>query len=56
MAKNKVIDVNKPRTTVPPKLEKTKITKPKNRMMDVYNMLEPVSRILLLIATGTKSS
>ena len=35
MAKKSVREVSKPRATVPPKSEKTKITNPKNRIMEV---------------------
>ena len=49
MATNKIIEVNTPRTIVPPKLEKAKIINPKNKIKDVKTILFPVWEIVLSI-------
>ena len=38
-----VMDTNIPRATVPPKLEIANTENPKNKTMEVYNILTPVS-------------
>ena len=53
IAKSKVIEVSFPKATVPPKSDAAKITKPKNKMIEVYTILYPVSLRLLLIANET---
>lgn len=49
MATNKMIEVKTPKTIVPPKLEKAKIIKPKNKIKEVNTMLFPVCLIVLII-------
>lgn len=52
MATNKMIEVKTPKTIVPPKLEKAKIIKPKNKIKEVNTMLFPVCLIVLIIESS----
>ena len=45
-----VKEISIPRAAVPPKLDMEKMEKPKNKITDVYIMLNPVSLIAALIA------
>ena len=40
---NNVNEINIPRAAVPPKLEIEKIENPKNKIIEVYTILNPVS-------------
>ena len=52
MATNKMIEVKTPKTIVPPKLEKAKIIKPKNKIKEVNTMLFPICLIVLIIESS----
>ena len=54
IATNKMIEVKTPKTIVPPKLEKAKIIKPKNKIKDVNIILFPVCLIVLVIEISTE--
>ena len=43
IANSNVIDTNMPRATVPPKLDIANTENPKNKTIEVYNILTPVS-------------
>ena len=43
IANSNVMDTNIPKATVPPKLEIANTENPKNKTMEVYNILTPVS-------------
>ena len=50
MAIIRVNEIKIPNAAVPPKLEMEKIENPKNKMIEVYTMLKPVSCMAALMA------